>query len=80
MEKMPFWCELRAMVCVLSCRRGQGSLEYIMMLSAVSIIVVIALAMMSQLKGAAMHGFLGSSNQSIVSQLSNELVNISRPN
>jgi len=57
-------------------RKGQGSLEYIMMLSAVSIIIVIALAMMMQLKGTAMHSF-GSGNQSIDSQLANELVNLS---
>ncbi len=56
--------------------KGQGSLEYIMMLSAVSIVIVIALAMMTQLKTAAMQGFGGGSN-GIVSQLSGELANIS---
>jgi hypothetical protein len=37
--------------------KAQGSLEYIMMLSAVSIIVVIAIALMMQLKGVALHPF-----------------------
>ena len=58
--------------------KGQGSLEYIMMLSAVSIIIVIALAMITQLKGTALHSFMGTGNQSIASQLSNELANLSK--
>jgi hypothetical protein len=58
--------------------KGQGSLEYIMMLSAVGIIIVVALAMVMQLKGTAMHAFFGdSSNQSIANQLSTEMSNLS---
>ena len=58
--------------------KGQGSLEYIMMLSAVGIIIVVALAMVMQLKGTAMHAFFGnSSNQSIANQLSTEMANLS---
>ncbi|MGC8571683.1 MAG: hypothetical protein ACP5RI_00250 [Candidatus Micrarchaeia archaeon] len=59
--------------------KGQGSIEYIMVLSAVSIIIVIALAMVMQLKGVAMHSFAGNgTSQSISSELSNELLNISK--
>lgn len=57
--------------------RGQGSIEYIMMLSAVSIIIVIALAMVMEMKGVATHAFFNSSNQSIASELSKDLSNLS---
>ena len=57
-------------------RKGQGSLEYIMMISAVSIIIVIALAMMTQLKGTAIHAFYNSSGGSIANSLSQELTNL----
>ncbi|MCL5007710.1 MAG: class III signal peptide-containing protein [Candidatus Marsarchaeota archaeon] len=57
-------------------RRGQGSLEYIMMLSAVSIIIVIAIALMMQLKGVALHPFIGGSGN-VTSILSNEISNLS---
>lgn len=66
----------RALLLPIGLRKGQGSLEYIMMLSAVSIIIVIALAMIMQLKGTAMHSF-GGGNQSIGSELANELSNLS---
>ncbi|MEM3841621.1 MAG: hypothetical protein QXN59_02935 [Candidatus Micrarchaeaceae archaeon] len=55
--------------------RGQGSMEYIMILSAVSIVIVIALAMITQLKGVALHT-IGSSNSSIYSEISSELANL----
>ncbi|MGC8648767.1 MAG: hypothetical protein ACP5UN_00920 [Candidatus Micrarchaeia archaeon] len=59
-------------------KKGQGSVEYIMVLSAVSIIIVIAFAMIMQLKGVALHSFEGNSvNQSITSKLSTELTNLS---
>jgi hypothetical protein len=72
---LPFVPEARALAC---CRRlrGQGSLEYIMMLSAVSIVIVIALAMIAQLKGSAIHAFSNGTNQSITSELSRELANL----
>ncbi len=66
----------RTLLVPIKSKRGQGSLEYIMMLSAVSIIIVIALAMIMQLKGTALHSF-GGGNQSIGSQLANELANLS---
>jgi|GEM_PF-2516845 len=58
-------------------KKGQGSVEYIMVLSAISVIIVIAFAMIMQLKGIAVHSFDGNSvNQSIAAKLSNELSNI----
>ena len=66
----------RALLLPIKSKKGQGSLEYIMMLSAVSIIIVIALAMIVQLKGTALHSF-GGGNQSVGSQLANELANLS---
>ncbi len=56
--------------------KGQGSLEYIMMLSAVSIIIVIAIALMMQLKGIALHPFAGGAGN-LTSVLSNEIANLS---
>lgn len=58
----------------------QSSIEYIMMLSAVSIVIVIAFAMMTQLKGTALHAFFNNSNTSVASQLSSELQNLSAAN
>ncbi len=69
--------EIAAMLAMARSMRGQGSLEYIMMLSAVSVVIVIALAMVTQLKGAAVHAFAGGTNQSVVTQLSKELSNLS---
>ena len=54
---------------------AQGSMEYIMILSAVSIVIVIALAMITQLKGIAIHT-VGSSNSSIYYEISSELANL----
>ncbi len=70
---------IRAILAVARTKRAQSSLEYIMMLSAVSVIIVIALAMIMQLKGAAVHTFFNSSNQSIGSELTKELANLTAP-
>ncbi|MEM0202265.1 MAG: hypothetical protein QXR73_03750 [Candidatus Micrarchaeaceae archaeon] len=64
------------LLALLKAKKAQSSLEYIMMLSAVSIIIVIALAMITQLKGTALHAFFGSSNQSISSEIANQLSNM----
>jgi len=69
--------EFEAMLALLKAKKAQSSLEYIMMLSAVSIIIVIALAMMTQLKGSALHAFFGNSNQSVSSEIANQLTNMS---
>ncbi len=75
--QIPYKNETTALLALTRSMRGQGSLEYIMMLSAVSIVIVIALAMVTQLKGTAVHAFAGGNNQSIVTQLSRELGNLS---
>ena len=75
--QIPYMNETAALLALARSRRGQGSLEYIMMLSAVSIVIVIALAMVTQLKGAALHAFDNGTNQSIATQLSRELSNLS---
>lgn len=72
---IPYMTEMRAIFLVAKGRKGQGSLEYIMMLSAVGIIVVVALAMILQLKGTALHAFTNNGT-SISSQLGNELQNL----
>ncbi len=76
MMATPLSVNVGALLAVARARRAQSSLEYIMMLSAVSIIIVIALAMMVQLKGAAVHAFFNSSNQSMGAQLAQEISNL----
>jgi hypothetical protein len=56
---------------------AQGSMEYIMMLSAVSIVIVVALALITQLKGVAIGSILNGGSHSIMAQLSNQLLNLS---
>ncbi|MGC8669839.1 MAG: hypothetical protein ACP5TL_01645 [Candidatus Micrarchaeia archaeon] len=68
--------QAKTVMALLKASKAQSSLEYIMMLSAVSIIIVIALAMITQLKGTALHAFFGSSNQSIANQITNQLTNL----
>ena len=73
--EIPYMTEARALLLAARSKRGQGSLEYIMMLSAVGIVVVVALAMVIQLKGTALHAFT-SNGTSISSQLGSELSNL----
>ena len=75
---IPYMNEIGAVLAMKRSMRGQSSLEYIMMLSAVSIVIVIALAMVTQLKGTALHAFANGTNQSVATQLSRELVNLSK--
>jgi hypothetical protein len=58
--------------------RAQGSIEYIMMLSAVSIIIIVALAMMTQLKGAAVNSFFNGTGGNVAQQLASELSNLTK--
>ncbi|MCL5419936.1 MAG: class III signal peptide-containing protein [Candidatus Marsarchaeota archaeon] len=44
--------EVRAVLLLARSRKGQGSLEYIMMIAAASIVIVMALVMMVKLRGA----------------------------
>ena len=55
-------------------RRGQGSLEYIMMLSAASIVILIALAMIVKLKGSVVSNVnINGSSVSISNAISGQL-------
>ncbi|MEM0094618.1 MAG: hypothetical protein QXF41_01625 [Candidatus Micrarchaeaceae archaeon] len=57
---------------------AQGSLEYIMMLAAASIVIVIALAMVVGLKGAVVtHMDINNTNMSIVQAIAHELSSLS---
>jgi hypothetical protein len=73
--EIPYINEVRALL-LIGRAKGQGSIEYILMLSAVSIIIVVALAMIIQLKGTALHAFSSGSNQSISTELGKELTNL----
>ncbi|MCL5680118.1 MAG: hypothetical protein M1465_02140 [Candidatus Marsarchaeota archaeon] len=66
----------RAMLALARSKRGQSSIEYLMMLSAVSIVIIIALAMITQLKGAAVHSFFNGTNGSVISTIKTEISNI----
>lgn len=76
MAYIPYVDEVRALLALAGAKRSQGSLEYIMMLSAVSVVIVIALAMVTQLKGTAVHAFTNGTNQSVSARLSSELANL----
>lgn len=76
MRYIPYTNEASALLALARAKRAQGSLEYIMMLSAVSIVIVIALAMVTQLKGTALHAFMNSSNQSVSARLASELADL----
>lgn len=67
---------IRALTALSRSKKGQSSIEYIMMLSAVSIVIIIALAMITQLKGAAVHSFFNGTNGSIISSIKSEMINI----
>jgi hypothetical protein len=69
--------EIKAMFCVAKSAKGQGSLEYIMMLAAASIVIVMALAMIVKMKQAVITGInVNGSNVSISSVISKELSSI----
>ncbi len=69
--------EIKAMLCVAKSTKGQGSLEYIMMLAAASIVIVMALAMIVKMKQAVITGInVNGSNISISSAISKELSSI----
>lgn len=71
--------EMRAFAAIARKRRGQGSLEYIMMLSAASIVILIALAMIVKLKGSVVTTVNVSGSSSSVSQaISRQLSNLSK--
>ncbi len=70
--------EVVSMVQMVRYSKGQGSLEYIMMLAAASIVIVIALAMVLKLKGAVITNVSINGNSMSISQaISNQLSSIS---
>lgn len=70
--------EMRALLMLLRKRKGQGSLEYIMMLSAASIVILIALAMIVKLKGSVVTTVsVNGTNSSVSQAISNQLSGLS---
>jgi len=71
---MNFGTEIQAMLALAKSMKGQGSLEYIMMLAAASLVIAVALAMVVKLKGAAVANVIvNGSSTSITDALSNQL-------
>lgn len=73
--------EARALFAVARSMKAQGSLEYIMMIAAASVVIVIALAMVVKLKGAvgtnvAVNGVNTSVTQAISKEMSSLSENI----
>lgn len=73
--RIRFLPEAASMAAIARSAKAQGSLEYIMMLSAASIVILIALAMIVKMKGAAVvtttvNGSNASISQAIQGQLS----------
>ena len=63
---------------IAKARKGQGSLEYIMMLAAASIVIVLALAMIVKLKGAVISNVTVNGNSMSISQaIASQLTSIS---
>ncbi len=66
--------EAAALFAICKSRKAQGSLEYIMMVAAASIVIVMAFAMMIKLKGAvAGNVTVNGANVSISKAISSEL-------
>ncbi|MGC8699478.1 MAG: hypothetical protein ACP5HW_02960 [Candidatus Micrarchaeia archaeon] len=66
--------EIKGILAVAKSMKGQGSLEYIMMLAAASIVIVLALAMVVKMKHAVITNVaVNGSNMSISSAISHEL-------
>lgn len=71
--------EARALLAVARSMKGQGSLEYIMMIAAASVVIVIALAMVVKLKGAVgSNVVVNGVNVSVTQAISNELGSLSK--
>ncbi|MDE1804313.1 MAG: class III signal peptide-containing protein [Candidatus Micrarchaeota archaeon] len=77
-NRIRFLLEAKALLAVARSKKGQGSLEYIMMLAAASLVIAIALAMVVKLKGAATSNIMvNGSNMSISGAISHELSSLS---
>ena len=67
-----------ALLALARSRKAQGSLEYIMMIAAASIVIVLALAMVVKLKGAAVSSVsINGTNMSVSDAISKELGSLS---
>lgn len=66
--------EAKALFAIARSKKAQGSLEYIMMVAAASVVIVIALAMVVKLKGTvATHIPVNGVNMSVSNAISHEL-------
>lgn len=71
--------EAKAFFAMAKSKKAQGSLEYIMMVAAASVVIVIALAMVIKLKGAATSNIaVNGANTSVTSAISNELGSLAK--
>lgn len=71
--------EAKAFFAVAKSMKAQGSLEYIMMIAAASLIIVIALAMIVKLKGAVGGSVsVNGVNMSVTGAISKELATLSQ--
>jgi len=71
--------EARAFLAVARSMKAQGSLEYIMMIAAASIVIVIALAMVVKLKGTiGSNVSVNGVNTSVTDAISKELGTLSQ--
>jgi hypothetical protein len=60
-------------------RKGQGSLEYIMMLAAASIVILIALGMIVKMKGAVVGSVsMNGTNMSVSQAITNQMSGLSK--
>jgi len=71
--------EALAFVAMARSKKAQGSLEYIMMIAAASIVIVLAIAAVAKLKNAAISSMgLNGTNGSVASAISKELGSLAR--
>lgn len=71
--------EATALLAIAGSKKGQSSLEYIMMISAASVVIVLALAMVVKLKGAVVSNIaVNGTNTSISQAISSELGSLAR--
>ena len=71
--------DVRAAFVLVHRLKGKGSLEYIMMISAASMVVLIALAMIIKFKGAVSTStMVNGTNTSVYSAIAGDLSSLSR--
>ncbi|MGI0141855.1 MAG: hypothetical protein ACREBF_04385 [Candidatus Micrarchaeales archaeon] len=76
--RINFVPEAQALLAVARSMKGQGSLEYIMMLAAASLVIAVALAMVVKLKGATVTSIMvNGTNTTISGAISHELATLS---